>query len=142
VCNIKIFLVFIICCFTVFAVENPPRDQLGTWEPLVQSIQSVLARKPISSKNISISPNAYVAVGKKFENLRSVVNSESKTSSLKEDSTRCRFQIIVKVNDPGNAEFVTIKTKTKSKTDQRFHSVFFMKDSTAMWNIEVWSVSN
>jgi hypothetical protein len=140
--KLTIFITICICCFFLLSAQVQEKSQTEKWQSLVQSVQDVLAGKSIGSKNIIISPSAYLAFGKTYENLRSVVTGDSKTCSLKEDSTRGGVRVVVKVNDSENAAFVTLKTQTGKKSNERIHTVVFMKDSTGIWNIEAWCVSN
>jgi len=138
----RIVAITSICCVTLLTAQNQPKDQSEKWEPLVQAIQDILAGKSIHNTNIIISPSAYLAFGNRYENLKSVVTGESKTCSLKEDSTRATSNLVLKINDSENAAFVMLKTQTNKKNDERYHTVVFMKDSKDIWAIQAWHASN
>jgi hypothetical protein len=140
--KIKYYTFVHIVSFLLLVAQDREDGQSNKWMTLVQSVQDVLAGKPIRHMNITISPGAYVAFGNKYENMESIITGKSKTCSLKEDSTQSAVRVVVKVNDSENAAFVTLKTQTNQKTNERYHTVVFMKDSTGVWSIETWSVSN
>lgn len=117
------------------------QDQSAKWEPLVQAMKDVLAGKPIVAKNIIISSGAYAIVGKQFEHLTSVASGDSKSCSLKEDSTRNAVSVNVRMNDSENAAFVTLKTVSNKTTAARYHTAIFMKDTQGKWLIEMWQMS-
>lgn len=138
----KTLILINICCSFLFAAQAQEKDQSSQWKPLIKAIQDVLAGHPIESRNIIIAPGAYLAFGDKYENLKSVTSGESKTCSLKEDSTRGAVQVVLKINDSEDAGFITLKTQTDKETNVRYHTVVFMKDSSGDWIIEAWHTSS
>ncbi len=131
----------IVCLSLLSAAYAQETDQSAKWKPLVNAMQNILTGNSIESGNISIAPGAHLAFEDKYENLLTVTSGESKNCSLKEDSTRGVVQVVLKINDPENAAFVTLKTQTDRKTDVRYHTAVFMKDSVGNWIIEAWHTS-
>jgi hypothetical protein len=132
----------ILCLLFGLTTVSQAQDQSAKWEPFVKAVQDVLAGRPIDNKNITISPEAYLVFGSQYQLLRAVVAGEFKTCSLKEEPTRVVVFINMKISDSENVAFMTLKTQTDKKTDDRFHTVIFMKDSVANWNIQTWHTSN
>jgi hypothetical protein len=118
------------------------QDQSDKWKPLVESVQDVLAGKPIAEKGISISPGAYVVWGATADHLRRVAAGDSAAFSLTEDTSRFSASLTLKINDPEDAAYLLLKTQKHDNTEPRYHTVVFMKDSTARWVIQAWHTSN
>jgi hypothetical protein len=130
-----------VCCLASFSQDSKKQDQYGKWEPMVQMVQDILAGKNPDKRAIIISPSAYLVSGKHFESLQGVINGENKECSLNEGALRSAVWLHLKVNDPENAAFLILRTQTEKKTDDRFHTVVFMKDSGGQWSIQSWHTS-
>lgn len=128
-------------CLVSFAQMSMKADQYGKWGSIVQSAQDILAGKTLDKGAATISPEAYLVIGKRYENLHSVINGEIKGCSLHEGASRQEAWLHLKVNDQENAAVLVLKTQTDKKTDDRFHTVVFMKDSAGHWSIQAWHAS-
>jgi hypothetical protein len=132
----------LICCLVALAGDDKKQDQSARWEPLLQTVEGILAGKNPDNGKITIAPGARLIFGRKEERLQDLVSGKITTCSLKEDSSRVSASLVLKVNDSDNAAFLILKTEAEKKADARFHTVVFMKDSSGQWRIESWHTSN
>jgi hypothetical protein len=108
---------------------------------LVETVQGILAGKQPVAGGIVISPGAHLIFGTHFENLFAVVKGESRECSLNEGPTGQMLWMSMKINDPEDAAFLTLKTRIENPPSVRYHTVVFMKDSTGHWSIQTWHTS-
>lgn len=108
----------------------------------IETVQDIIAGKNIEKSKTFISPEAYVISGAKFENLYDVVSGYNKNIRLTEESSRRMGFFMVKSNEDKTAAFMTCKTVSQNKDQERFHSIVFMKDMKKVWKIVSWHTSD
>ena len=128
-------------CLHGFAQQTMNLDQYGKWGAIIQSAQNILAGKSPDKTTITIAPDAYLVAGKRFENLQGVINGEIKGCSLNEAPSRQAVWLHLKANNQENAVVLVLKTQSEKKTDDRFHTVVFMKGTTGQWSMQSWHAS-
>ncbi|MGE5500280.1 MAG: hypothetical protein ACM3Q2_19565 [Syntrophothermus sp.] len=89
----------------------------------------------------SVSSDAYLVYGGKFEHLYGVITGSNKKMTLREDPARKITFYSAKINDSGTGAFVTLRTDDKTKKKGRFHTIVFMKNGSGIWKIVSWHTS-
>jgi hypothetical protein len=136
------FALVISCSHMSAAGEEKAVDTSATWKPLLLFVQDILAGKDLAGHEIGISPGAYLVSGNRCENLHGVISGEVKTCTLNEGPSRAAMSIALKMNDAEDAAYLRLKTQTVEKTDDRYHTIIFMKNSDGRWLIESWHACN
>lgn len=119
----------------LFGAADPADDQT-----FISIITSVLSGNT-SEITSSVSTDAYLVYGNRYEHLYGVISGSNKELSLKEDALRKITFYTAKTNDSGTGAFVTVKTDNQAKKKARFHTVVFMKNGSGIWKIVSWHTS-
>jgi hypothetical protein len=103
----------------------------------VDKVLDITQGENVEQAHTIIRRGARLVYGTRFEELKSVVVGEIKTSSLADTSYHA-VMIRAETNPSEDAGYIILKTQKTDTTKVRFHTIVFMKDSAGQYKISAW----
>lgn len=135
---IAVATVLIFICVPPARGQGNPTDPHPEFSSFVTHIADILNGKTGEVVEACISPSARFVVSGKEVLLSSVLHRADGAPSLADPAYQ-GIAIWAQTNDADDAGFLVFKTRsTADSTKVRYHSVYFLRDSTGRYRVNLW----